>query len=63
MKISPEIEAAAAWLRAQADQVKSCSAVDVPPAETAFAALRLRACADGLLAGLHMPEPAEAAHD
>lgn len=63
MKVSPEIEAAAAWVNAQADEVKSCSAVEVSEAEASFAAQRMRACAAGMLAGLFLPDPVETAHD
>ncbi|KKC24882.1 hypothetical protein [Sphingomonas sp. SRS2] len=62
MKPSPEIAAAVAWLTAEADAVKSGAGLDVPAGELAFAAQRLRACAAGLEAGLHLPDALEAAH-
>lgn len=49
-------------LLAEAEAVKSGAGLEVSPAEIAFAAQRLRACAAGLLAGLHMPDVAEVAH-
>lgn len=56
--VTPEIQRAAAFLYEEADKTRSGAGLDVPPAELAFAAQRLRACADSLLAGLHMPDAA-----
>lgn len=51
-----EIEAAAVWLEAQADAVRSGAGLAVTEAEASFAAQRLRACAAGLRSGLHLPD-------
>lgn len=56
MTPSPEIEAAAAYVMALADAVKSGAGLAVTPAEAAFARQRLRPVAADLLAGLHRPE-------
>jgi hypothetical protein len=59
MTVSPDTEAAAAYLEAEADRVKSGSGLTVPEGELSFAAHRLRACAANLRAGLHLPDPSE----
>ncbi|TZG26490.1 hypothetical protein [Sphingomonas montanisoli] len=56
MKPCPIIEACAAYLETQADARKSGAGLDVPSAETDFAAIRLRAVAADLRAGLHLPD-------
>jgi hypothetical protein len=53
-----EIEAAAVWLEEQAEATKSGPGLQVSAAEADFARQRLRACANGLRAGLHLPDQA-----
>lgn len=57
------INVAIAWLEAEAEAVRSGAGLAVTETEASFAAQRLRACADGLRAGLHLPDAAaEVAH-
>ena len=56
MSCTPEIEAAAKYIEAEALAVRSSSGLAVSPSEISFAAQRLCAAAAGLRAGLHVPD-------
>lgn len=61
MKVSPDIEAAAAWIFDESNALKSGAGIDVSEGEISFARQRMRACAAGLLAGLFVPDVVETA--